>query len=190
MRALECLGVCPMRSGGIVRMYDGVCSLFMDLHAKNCRCYDSSVNCRSLKDAFLLQRVSADSATREYYASIRKALVAGALLTCLTLSVAMGAVELCLQLAHIWLWVTVSWSICVHQLFSTADPSGHSVTSSRADSKKLRARAIADVEPECCVGFGFVCDFEWQIRACRLLTIAPQYYDASSFPECDARDVG
>lgn len=71
-------------------MYNGVCFLFMDFHAKNCRCYDNFVNYRSLKNAdnirtqvvrimdkFQLQRVSTDFTKREYYTNIRKALVAG-----------------------------------------------------------------------------------------------------------------
>lgn len=144
---------------------------FKQNHEDNQWCYDNFVNYRSLKsadnvrtqlsrimDRFNLRRSSTEFTSRDYYLNIRKALVAGFFM----------------QVAHL-------------------ERTGHYLTVKDNQVVQLHPSTCLDHKPEWVVYHEFVlttknyirtvCDIkpDWLVR------IAPQYYDMSNFPQCEAK---
>ncbi|XP_062572241.1 putative pre-mRNA-splicing factor ATP-dependent RNA helicase PRP1 [Saccostrea cucullata] len=134
-------------------------------------CYDNFVNYRSLKsadnvrqqlarimDRFNLRRASTDFASRDYYLNIRKALVSGFFM----------------QVAHL-------------------ERTGHYLTVKDSQVVQLHPSTCLDHKPEWVLYNEFVLTTKNYIRTVTdikpewLIKIAPQYYDMSNFPMCEAR---
>ncbi|XP_065071294.1 putative pre-mRNA-splicing factor ATP-dependent RNA helicase PRP1 isoform X1 [Rhopilema esculentum] len=136
-------------------------------------CYDNFLNFRSLKsadnvrqqlarimDRFDLKRISTDFNSRDYYLNIRKALVSGFFM----------------QVAHL-------------------ERTGHYLTVKDNQVVQLHPSTCLDHKPEWVVYNEFVLTTKNYIRTCTdvkpewLIQIAPQYYDMSNFPQCEAKRV-
>lgn len=134
-------------------------------------CYDNFVNYRALKNAdnvrtqlarimdkYNLKRVSTDFKSKDYYINIRKALVAGFFM----------------QVAHL-------------------ERSGHYITVKDNQLVQLHPSTVLDHKPEWALYNEFVLTTKNFIRTVTdvkpewLVQMAPQYYDMSSFPDCDAK---
>ncbi|VDD87094.1 unnamed protein product [Enterobius vermicularis] len=134
-------------------------------------CYDNFVSYRALKNAdnvriqlarimdkYNLKRVSTDFKSKDYYINIRKALVAGFFM----------------QVAHL-------------------ERSGHYITVKDNQLVQLHPSTVLDHKPEWALYNEFVLTTKNFIRTVTdvkpewLVQMAPQYYDMSSFPECDAK---
>ncbi|VDL65963.1 unnamed protein product [Nippostrongylus brasiliensis] len=134
-------------------------------------CYDNFINYRTLKtadtvrtqlgkimDKFNLRRVSTDFKSKDYYINIRKALVAGFFM----------------QVAHL-------------------QRSGHYVTVKDNQLVNLHPSTVLDHKPEWALYNEFVLTTKNFIRTVTdvrpewLLTIAPQYFDLSNFPDGDTK---
>nr|CAX73039.1 Putative pre-mRNA-splicing factor ATP-dependent RNA helicase [Schistosoma japonicum] len=136
-------------------------------------CYDNFINFRSLKsadnvrvqlsrimDRFSLRRLSTDFTSRDYYINIRKALVSGFFM----------------QVAHL-------------------ERTGHYLTVKDNQVVQLHPSTVMDHKPEWVLYNEFVLTTKNYIRTVTevkpdwLVRIAPQYYDMSNFPDCDARRI-
>ncbi|CAI2730664.1 unnamed protein product [Schistosoma spindalis] len=136
-------------------------------------CYDNFINFRSLKsadnvrvqlsrimDRFSLRRSSTDFTSRDYYINIRKALVSGFFM----------------QVAHL-------------------ERTGHYLTVKDNQVVQLHPSTVMDHKPEWVLYNEFVLTTKNYIRTVTevkpdwLVRIAPQYYDMSNFPDCDARRI-
>ncbi|ELU13729.1 hypothetical protein CAPTEDRAFT_150705 [Capitella teleta] len=136
-------------------------------------CYDNFCNYRSLKsadnvrsqlarimDRFNLKRSSTDFSSRDYYIGIRKALVSGFFM----------------QVAHL-------------------ERTGHYLTVKDNQLVQLHPSTCLDHKPEWVLYNEFVLTTKNYIRTVTdikaewLVKIAPQYYDMSNFPMCEARRV-
>ncbi|XP_022342523.1 putative pre-mRNA-splicing factor ATP-dependent RNA helicase PRP1 [Crassostrea virginica] len=134
-------------------------------------CYDNFVNYRSLKsadnvrqqlarimDRFNLRRSSTDFASRDYYLNIRKALVSGFFM----------------QIAHL-------------------ERTGHYLTVKDSQVVQLHPSTCLDHKPEWVLYNEFVLTTKNYIRTVTdikpewLIKVAPQYYDMSNFPMCEAK---
>ncbi|VDM96305.1 unnamed protein product [Thelazia callipaeda] len=134
-------------------------------------CYDNFINYRALKNAdnvrtqlarimdkFSLKRVSTDFKSKDYYINIRKALVAGFFM----------------QVAHL-------------------ERSGHYITVKDNQLVQLHPSTVLDHKPEWALYNEFVLTTKNFIRTVTdvkpewLVQMAPQYYDMSTFPDCDAK---
>ncbi|KAK6027147.1 helicase protein [Ostertagia ostertagi] len=134
-------------------------------------CYDNFINYRTMKtadtvrtqlgktmDRFNLRRVSTDFKSKDYYINIRKALVAGFFM----------------QVAHL-------------------QRSGHYVTVKDNQLVNLHPSTVLDHKPEWALYNEFVLTTKNFIRTVTdvrpewLLTIAPQYFDLSNFPDGDTK---
>eukprot|EP00794_Sanderia_malayensis_P005487 gene5487-6172_t len=136
-------------------------------------CFDNFLNQRSLKsadnvrqqlarimDRFSLKRISTDFNSRDYYVNIRRALVSGFFM----------------QVAHL-------------------ERSGHYLTVKDNQVVQLHPSTCLDHKPEWVIYNEFVLTTKNYIRTCTdvkpewLVQIAPQYYDMSNFPNCEAKRV-
>lgn len=134
-------------------------------------CYDNFVNYRSLKsadnvrtqlsrimDRFNLKRTSTEFTSRDYYVNIRKALVSGFFM----------------QVAHL-------------------ERTGHYLTVKDNQVVHLHPSTVLDHKPEWVVYNEYVLTTKNYIRTVTdikpewLVKIAPQYYDLSNFPDCEAK---
>uniref|UniRef100_G1K8N6 RNA helicase n=1 Tax=Anolis carolinensis TaxID=28377 RepID=G1K8N6_ANOCA len=134
-------------------------------------CYDNFINYRSLMsadnvrqqlsrimDRFNLPRRSTDFTSRDYYINIRKALVTGYFM----------------QVAHL-------------------ERTGHYLTVKDNQVVQLHPSTVLDHKPEWVLYNEFVLTTKNYIRTCTdikpewLVKIAPQYYDMSNFPQCEAK---
>ncbi|VDN51022.1 unnamed protein product [Dracunculus medinensis] len=134
-------------------------------------CFDNFISYRSLKNAdnvriqlarimdkYNLKRLSTDFKSKDYYLNIRKALVAGFFM----------------QVAHL-------------------ERSGHYITVKDNQLVQLHPSTVLDHKPEWALYNEFVLTTKNFIRTVTdvkpewLLQMAPQYYDMSTFPECDAK---
>ncbi|XP_048745743.1 putative pre-mRNA-splicing factor ATP-dependent RNA helicase PRP1 [Ostrea edulis] len=134
-------------------------------------CYDNFVNYRSLKsadnvrqqlarimDRFNLRRSSTDFASRDYYLNIRKALVSGFFM----------------QIAHL-------------------ERTGHYLTVKDSQVVQLHPSTCLDHKPEWVLYNEFVLTTKNYIRTVTdikpewLIKVAPQYYDMTNFPMCEAK---
>lgn len=136
-------------------------------------CYDNFVNMRALKSAdnvrtqlvrimtrFALRLVSTDFSSRDYYVNIRKCLLAGYFM----------------QVAHL-------------------ERTGHYLTVKDNQRVHLHPSTCLDHQPEWVLYNEFVLTTRNFIRIVTdvkgdwLIDVAPQYYDLSNFPQCEARRV-
>lgn len=136
-------------------------------------CYDNFINYRSLKsadnvrqqlarimDRFNLRRSSTEFTSRDYYINIRKALVNGFFM----------------QVAHL-------------------ERTGHYLTVKDNQVVQLHPSTVLDHKPEWVLYNEFVLTTKNYIRTVTdikpewLIKMAPQYYDMSNFPMCEARRV-
>ncbi|CDS36026.1 pre mRNA splicing factor ATP dependent [Echinococcus multilocularis] len=136
-------------------------------------CYDNFINLRSLKsadnvrvqlsrimDRFSLRRSSTEFASRDYYLNIRKALVSGFFM----------------QVAHL-------------------ERTGHYLTVKDNQVVQLHPSTVLDHKPEWVLYNEFVLTTKNYIRTVTevkpdwLIRIAPQYYDMTNFPECEAKRI-
>lgn len=134
-------------------------------------CFDNFINYRSLKsadnvrtqlsrimDRFNLRRTSTEFTSREYYVNIRKALVSGFFM----------------QVAH-------------------QERTGHYLTVKDNQVVQLHPSTCLDHKPEWVLYNEFVLTTKNYIRTVTdvkpdwLIKIAPQYYDMSNFPQCEAK---
>ncbi|EYC25776.1 hypothetical protein Y032_0011g1377 [Ancylostoma ceylanicum] len=134
-------------------------------------CSDNFLNYRAIKtavgvrtqlekimDKFNLRQISADSNSEDYYINIRKALVAGFFM----------------QVAHL-------------------QPSGHYTTVKDSQLVELHPSTVLDRKPEWVLYNEFVLTTKnfiktvTDVRPEWLLTIAPQYFNLSKFPDGDAK---
>ncbi|XP_052269693.1 putative pre-mRNA-splicing factor ATP-dependent RNA helicase PRP1 isoform X4 [Dreissena polymorpha] len=134
-------------------------------------CYDNFINFRSLKsadnvrqqlarimDRFNLKRSSTDFTSRDYYINIRKALVCGFFM----------------QIAHL-------------------ERTGHYLTVKDNQIVQLHPSTCLDHKPEWVLYNEFVLTTKNYIRTVTdvkpewLIQIAPQYYEMSNFPLCEAK---
>uniref|UniRef100_A0A915KJB3 RNA helicase n=2 Tax=Romanomermis culicivorax TaxID=13658 RepID=A0A915KJB3_ROMCU len=134
-------------------------------------CYDNFINYRSLKNAdnvriqlsrimdrLGLKRTSTDFTSRDYYLNIRRALLAGFFM----------------QVGHL-------------------ERAGNYLTVKDNQHVQLHPSTVLDHKPEWVVYNEFVLTTKNYIRVVTdvkpewLLKIAPQYYDMSNFPECEAK---
>ncbi|XP_043918118.1 pre-mRNA-splicing factor ATP-dependent RNA helicase DHX15 [Protopterus annectens] len=134
-------------------------------------CYDNFINYRSLMsadnvrqqlsrimDRFNLPRRSTEFTSRDYYINIRKALVTGFFM----------------QVAHL-------------------ERTGHYLTVKDNQVVQLHPSTVLDHKPEWVLYNEFVLTTKNYIRTCTdikpewLVKIAPQYYDMSNFPQCEAK---
>ncbi|KAL7672580.1 hypothetical protein ACOME3_007464 [Neoechinorhynchus agilis] len=134
-------------------------------------CYENFVNYRSLRNAdnvrtqlvrimdrFDLKLTSTDFESRKYYVNIRKALVSGFFM----------------QVAHL-------------------ERNGYYLTVKDNQMVKLHPGSVLDHRPEWVIYHEFVLTTKNYIRTVTdikpewLLRIAPQYYDPSTFPRCNAK---
>lgn len=144
---------------------------FKQNHEDNHWCYENFINYRSLKsadnvrtqlgrimDRFNLKRTSTEFTSPDYYINIRKALVSGFFM----------------QIAHL-------------------EKTGHYLTIKDNQLVQLHPSTVLDHKPEWVLYNEFVLTTKNYIRTVTdikpewLLTIAPQYYDLSSLPECEAK---
>ena len=144
---------------------------FKQNHEDPSWCYDNFVNYRSMKsadsirtqlsrimDRFNLKRTSTDFTSRDYYINIRKALVTGFFM----------------QVAHL-------------------ERTGHYLTVKDNQIVQLHPSTVMDHKPEWVIYNEFVLTTKNYIRTVVdikpewLLKIAPQYYDLSNFPQCEAK---
>nr|CDS28337.1 pre mRNA splicing factor ATP dependent [Hymenolepis microstoma] len=136
-------------------------------------CYDNFINLRSLKsadnvrvqlsrimDRFSLRRSSTEFSSRDYYLNIRKALVSGFFM----------------QVAHL-------------------ERTGHYLTVKDNQIVQLHPSTVLTHKPEWVLYNEFVLTTKNYIRTVTevkpdwLVRIAPQYYDMSNFPECEAKRI-
>ncbi|VDL61292.1 unnamed protein product [Hymenolepis diminuta] len=136
-------------------------------------CYDNFINLRSLKsadnvrvqlsrimDRFSLRRSSTEFSSRDYYINIRKALVSGFFM----------------QVAHL-------------------ERTGHYLTVKDNQVVQLHPSTVLTHKPEWVLYNEFVLTTKNYIRTVTevkpdwLVRIAPQYYDMSNFPECEAKRI-
>lgn len=136
-------------------------------------CYDNFVNMRALKSAdnvrtqlvrimtrFGLEMTSTDFSSRDYYVNIRKCLLAGYFM----------------QVAHL-------------------ERTGHYLTVKDNQRVHLHPSTCLDHKPEWVLYNEFVLTTRNFIRIVTdvkgdwLIDVAPQYYDLSNFPQCEARRV-
>ncbi|KAK7110190.1 hypothetical protein V1264_014108 [Littorina saxatilis] len=134
-------------------------------------CYDNFINYRSLKsadnvrqqlarimDRFNLKRSSTEFTSRDYYLNIRRALVNGFFM----------------QIAHL-------------------ERTGHYLTVKDNQVVQLHPSTVLDHKPEWVLYNEFVLTTKNYIRTVTdikpewLIKMAPQYYDMSNFPMCEAR---
>ncbi|KAK1797015.1 hypothetical protein P4O66_008414 [Electrophorus voltai] len=134
-------------------------------------CYDNFVNYRSLMsadnvrqqlsrimDRFNLPRRSTEFTSRDYYINIRRALVTGFFM----------------QVAHL-------------------ERTGHYLTVKDNQVVQLHPSTVLDHKPEWVLYNEFVLTTKNYIRTCTdikpewLVKIAPQYYEMSNFPQCEAK---
>lgn len=111
-----------------------------------------------IMDRFNLPRRSTDFTSRDYYINIRKALVTGYFM----------------QVAHL-------------------ERTGHYLTVKDNQVVQLHPSTVLDHKPEWVLYNEFVLTTKNYIRTCTdikpewLVKIAPQYYDMSNFPQCEAK---
>lgn len=144
---------------------------FKQNHDSTQWCYDNFVNYRSLMSAdnvrqqlsrimerFNLPRRSTEFSSRDYYFNIRRALVTGFFM----------------QIAHL-------------------ERTGHYLTVKDNQVVQLHPSTVLDHKPEWVLYNEFVLTSKNYIRTCTdikpewLLKIAPQYYEMSNFPQCEAK---
>ncbi|CAF1213478.1 unnamed protein product [Rotaria sp. Silwood1] len=144
---------------------------FKQNHEDNHWCYENFVNYRSLKsadnvrtqlgrimDRFNLKRSSTEFTSPDYYINIRKALISGFFM----------------QAAHL-------------------EKTGHYLTIKDNQIVQLHPSTVLDHKPEWVLYNEFVLTTKNYIRTVTdikpewLLTIAPQYYELQSLPECEAK---
>uniref|UniRef100_A0A1A8PYU4 ATP-dependent RNA helicase DHX15 n=2 Tax=Nothobranchius TaxID=28779 RepID=A0A1A8PYU4_9TELE len=144
---------------------------FKQNHDSTQWCYDNFVNYRSLMsadnvrqqlsrimDRFNLPRRSTDFSSRDYYINIRRALVTGFFM----------------QVAHL-------------------ERTGHYLTVKDNQVVQLHPSTVLDRKPEWVLYNEFVLTSKNYIRTCTdvkpewLVKIAPQYYEMSNFPQCEAK---
>ncbi|CAF1004366.1 unnamed protein product [Rotaria sordida] len=144
---------------------------FKQNHEDNHWCYENFVNYRSLKsadnvrtqlgrimDRFNLKRSSTEFTSPDYYINIRKALISGFFM----------------QAAHL-------------------EKTGHYLTIKDNQIVQLHPSTVLDHKPEWVLYNEFVLTTKNYIRTVTdikaewLLTIAPQYYELSSLPDCEAK---
>lgn len=144
---------------------------FKQNHEANQWCYDNFVNYRSLMsadnvrqqlsrimDRFSLPRRSTEFTSRDYYINIRRALCTGFFM----------------QVAHL-------------------ERTGHYLTVKDNQVVQLHPSTVLDHKPEWVLYNEFVLTTKNYIRTCTdikpewLVKIAPQYYDMSNFPQCEAK---
>ncbi|XP_008434041.1 ATP-dependent RNA helicase DHX15 [Poecilia reticulata] len=144
---------------------------FKQNHESTQWCYDNFVNYRSLMsadnvrqqlsrimDRFSLPRNSGDFNSRDYYLNIRQALVTGFFM----------------QVAHL-------------------ERTGHYLTAKDNQVVQLHPSTVLDHKPEWVLYNEFVLTTKNYIRTCTdvkpewLVKIAPQYYEMSNFPQCEAK---
>uniref|UniRef100_A0A8C6NQ60 RNA helicase n=1 Tax=Nothobranchius furzeri TaxID=105023 RepID=A0A8C6NQ60_NOTFU len=144
---------------------------FKQNHESNQWCYDNFVNYRSLMsadnvrqqlsrimDRFSLPRRSTEFTSRDYYINIRRALCTGFFM----------------QVAHL-------------------ERTGHYLTVKDNQVVQLHPSTVLDHKPEWVLYNEFVLTTKNYIRTCTdikpewLVKIAPQYYDMSNFPQCEAK---
>ncbi|TKS68244.1 Pre-mRNA-splicing factor ATP-dependent RNA helicase DHX15 [Collichthys lucidus] len=140
-------------------------------HESNQWCYDNFVNYRSLMsadnvrqqlsrimDRFNLPRRSTEFTSRDYYINIRRALCTGFFM----------------QVAHL-------------------ERTGHYLTVKDNQVVQLHPSTVLDHKPEWVLYNEFVLTTKNYIRTCTdikpewLVKIAPQYYEMSNFPQCEAK---
>ncbi|KAJ0051021.1 hypothetical protein NL108_012182 [Boleophthalmus pectinirostris] len=144
---------------------------FKQNHEANQWCYDNFVNYRSLMsadnvrqqlsrimDRFNLPRRSTEFTSRDYYINIRRALCTGFFM----------------QVAHL-------------------ERTGHYLTVKDNQVVQLHPSTVLDHKPEWVLYNEFVLTTKNYIRTCTdikpewLVKIAPQYYEMSNFPQCEAK---
>uniref|UniRef100_A0AAQ4P9F8 ATP-dependent RNA helicase DHX15 n=1 Tax=Gasterosteus aculeatus aculeatus TaxID=481459 RepID=A0AAQ4P9F8_GASAC len=144
---------------------------FKQNHEANQWCYDNFVNYRSLMsadnvrqqlsrimDRFNLPRRSTEFTSRDYYTNIRRALCTGFFM----------------QVAHL-------------------ERTGHYLTVKDNQVVQLHPSTVLDHKPEWVLYNEFVLTTKNYIRTCTdikpewLVKIAPQYYEMSNFPQCEAK---
>uniref|UniRef100_A0A3Q3IRP0 RNA helicase n=1 Tax=Monopterus albus TaxID=43700 RepID=A0A3Q3IRP0_MONAL len=144
---------------------------FKQNHESTQWCYDNFVNYRSLMSAdnvrqqlsrimerFSLPRRSMEFGSRDYYINIRRALVTGFFM----------------QIAHL-------------------ERTGHYLTVKDNQVVQLHPSTVLDHKPEWVLYNEFVLTTKNYIRTCTdikpewLVKIAPQYYEMSNFPQCEAK---
>ncbi|KAJ0033775.1 hypothetical protein NQD34_000882 [Periophthalmus magnuspinnatus] len=144
---------------------------FKQNHEANQWCYDNFVNYRSLMsadnvrqqlsrnmDRFNLPRRSTEFTSRDYYINIRRALCTGYFM----------------QVAHL-------------------ERTGHYLTVKDNQVVQLHPSTVLDHKPEWVLYNEFVLTTKNYIRTCTdikpewLVKIAPQYYEMSNFPQCEAK---
>uniref|UniRef100_A0A665TLZ1 RNA helicase n=1 Tax=Echeneis naucrates TaxID=173247 RepID=A0A665TLZ1_ECHNA len=144
---------------------------FKQNHESNQWCYDNFVNYRSLMsadnvrqqlsrimDRFNLPRRSTEFTSRDYYINIRRALCTGFFM----------------QVAHL-------------------ERTGHYLTVKDNQVVQLHPSTVLDHKPEWVLYNEFVLTTKNYIRTCTdikpewLVKIAPQYYEMSNFPQCEAK---
>uniref|UniRef100_A0A3Q2WF42 RNA helicase n=2 Tax=Haplochromini TaxID=319058 RepID=A0A3Q2WF42_HAPBU len=144
---------------------------FKQNHESTQWCYDNFVNYRSLMsadnvrqqlsrimDRFSLPRRSTEFSSRDYYINIRRALVTGFFM----------------QIAHL-------------------ERTGHYLTVKDNQVVQLHPSTVLDHKPEWVLYNEFVLTTKNYIRTCTdikpewLVKIAPQYYEMSNFPQCEAK---
>lgn len=144
---------------------------FKQNHEDTQWCYDNFINYRSMKsadnvrqqlsrimDRFNLRRTSTEFTSKDYYINIRKTLVAGFFM----------------QVAHL-------------------ERTGHYLTIKDNQVVQLHPSTCLDHKPEWVVYNEFVLTTKNYIRTVTdikpewLIKIAPNYYDMSNFPQCEAK---
>uniref|UniRef100_A0A7N8X7Y9 ATP-dependent RNA helicase DHX15 n=1 Tax=Mastacembelus armatus TaxID=205130 RepID=A0A7N8X7Y9_9TELE len=144
---------------------------FKQNHESTQWCYDNFVNYRSLMsadnvrqqlsrimDRFSLPRRSTEFNSRDYYINIRRALITGFFM----------------QVAHL-------------------ERTGHYLTVKDNQVVQLHPSTVLDHKPEWVLYNEFVLTTKNYIRTCTdikpewLVKIAPQYYEMSNFPHCEAK---
>lgn len=144
---------------------------FKQNHEDTQWCYDNFINYRSMKsadnvrqqlsrimDRFNLRRTSTEFTSKDYYINIRKTLVSGFFM----------------QVAHL-------------------ERTGHYLTIKDNQVVQLHPSTCLDHKPEWVVYNEFVLTTKNYIRTVTdikpewLIKIAPNYYDMSNFPQCEAR---
>ncbi|KAL3315420.1 Pre-mRNA-splicing factor ATP-dependent RNA helicase dhx15 [Cichlidogyrus casuarinus] len=136
-------------------------------------CYENFINYRTMKaadnvrvqlarimDRFNLRRSSTEFTSKDYYLNIRKALVSGFFM----------------QIGHL-------------------ERTGHYLTVKDNQVVALHPSTVLDHKPEWVLYNEFVLTTKNFIRTCTevkadwLVKIAPQYYDMSNFPDCEAKRI-
>ncbi|KAG2465613.1 DHX15 helicase, partial [Polypterus senegalus] len=143
-------------------------------------CYDNFINYRSLMsadnvrqqlsrimDRFNLPRRSTEFTSRDYYINIRRALVTGFFMQAILFLTFF-------QVAHL-------------------ERTGHYLTVKDNQVVQLHPSTVLDHKPEWVLYNEFVLTTKNYIRTCTdikpewLVKIAPQYYEMSNFPQCEAK---